>query len=127
MYEAKYPSKGDPALASIILNLLSSAGIKSEGVRRGLDHGVWAGFHVGECEEDSGQETASEYGIDDYQHSTRLRTPSTFPWSRCLFSNPRTRTSTTALGRPSLLSETRVWSLSAQACLCTTSEICGMS
>lgn len=46
MYEAKYPSKGDPALASIILNLLSSAGIKSEGVRRGLDHGVWAGFHV---------------------------------------------------------------------------------
>lgn len=49
MYEAKYPSKGDPELASHILDLLSSAGIKSEGVKRGLDHGVWAGFHVGEC------------------------------------------------------------------------------
>ncbi|KAJ0123502.1 hypothetical protein J7T55_011967 [Diaporthe amygdali] len=46
MYEAKYPSKGDPELASHILDLLSSAGIKSEGVKRGLDHGVWAGFHV---------------------------------------------------------------------------------
>lgn len=50
MYEAQYPSKGDPALASSILDLLSSAGIKAEGVRRGLDHGVWAGFHVGEFE-----------------------------------------------------------------------------
>lgn len=49
MYEAKYPSRGDPKLASHVLDLLSSAGIKAEGVKRGLDHGVWAGFHVGEC------------------------------------------------------------------------------
>lgn len=46
MYEAEYPSKGDPVLASHILDLLSSAGIKAQGVKRGLDHGVWAGFHV---------------------------------------------------------------------------------
>lgn len=46
MYQAKYPSKGDPTLASHILDLLSSAGIKAQGVKRGLDHGVWAGFHV---------------------------------------------------------------------------------
>ena len=54
MYEAKYPNKGDPTLASHILDLLSSAGIKAEGVARGLDHGVWAGFHVGECDETRG-------------------------------------------------------------------------
>lgn len=48
MYKVKYPNKGDPGLASRIIDLLSSAGIKSQGVKRGLDHGVWAGFHVGE-------------------------------------------------------------------------------
>lgn len=47
MYKAQYPSKGDPKLASHILDLLSAADIKAEGVKRGLDHGVWAGFHVG--------------------------------------------------------------------------------
>lgn len=46
MYEAKYPSKGDPALASHIMDLLTTAGIKAQGVKRGLDHGVFAGFHV---------------------------------------------------------------------------------
>lgn len=47
-YKVQYPNKGDPGLASRIIDLLSSAGIKAEGVKRGLDHGVWAGFHVGE-------------------------------------------------------------------------------
>lgn len=47
MYQTKYPNKGDLALASHIVDLLSSAGIKAQGVKRGLDHGVWAGFHVG--------------------------------------------------------------------------------
>ncbi|KUI54212.1 Extradiol ring-cleavage dioxygenase [Cytospora mali] len=46
MYKVQYPNKGDPALASHIIDLLSSAGIKAEGVQRGLDHGVWAGFYV---------------------------------------------------------------------------------
>lgn len=46
MYKVQYPNKGDPALASRIIDLLSSAGIKAQGVKRGLDHGVWAGFHV---------------------------------------------------------------------------------
>lgn len=47
MYEAKYPNKGDPKLASHIIDLLTTAGIKAEGVKRGLDHGAWAGFHAG--------------------------------------------------------------------------------
>ncbi|EON99032.1 putative aromatic ring-opening dioxygenase subunit protein [Phaeoacremonium minimum UCRPA7] len=45
-YKAKYPNRGSPQLASHVLDLLSQAGIKAEGVSRGLDHGVWAGFHV---------------------------------------------------------------------------------
>ena len=47
-YKAKYPNRGDPALAQRIISLLGSSGIKAEGMKRGLDHGVWAGFHVGE-------------------------------------------------------------------------------
>ena len=46
-YEAEYPHKGSPDLAFKVMSLLSSAGIKSKGVTRGLDHGVWSGFHVG--------------------------------------------------------------------------------
>lgn len=43
-YEAKYPHQGSPKLAEQIINLLSNADIKAEGVRRGLDHGVWVAF-----------------------------------------------------------------------------------
>lgn len=46
-YEAKYPNRGSPELANKILGLLGDAGIKAKGVTRGLDHGVWSGFHVG--------------------------------------------------------------------------------
>ena len=46
-YEAEYPNKGSPDLAFKVMSLLSSSGIKSKGVTRGLDHGVWSGFHVG--------------------------------------------------------------------------------
>ncbi|KAJ4135865.1 hypothetical protein NW768_003467 [Fusarium equiseti] len=45
-YEAKYPSKGSPELASKIMLMLSEAGIQSYGMKRGLDHGVFSGFHV---------------------------------------------------------------------------------
>ncbi|KAK3393042.1 putative ferrous iron binding protein [Podospora didyma] len=45
-YEAKYPSKGSPQLASRIISLLSNAGIQSSGLKRGLDHGVFSGFNV---------------------------------------------------------------------------------
>ncbi|KAI1772760.1 LigB-domain-containing protein [Hypoxylon cercidicola] len=45
-YEAQYPNRGSPQLASKILDLLTKAGIKARGVKRGLDHGVWSGFHV---------------------------------------------------------------------------------
>jgi aromatic ring-opening dioxygenase catalytic subunit (LigB family) len=43
-YEFKYPHTGSPELANKVLQMLESAGIKAEGVRRGLDHGVWASF-----------------------------------------------------------------------------------
>lgn len=39
-YKAEYPNKGDPELASEIMVMLSEAGIPSNGVNRGLDHGV---------------------------------------------------------------------------------------
>ncbi|KAI0883803.1 LigB-domain-containing protein [Annulohypoxylon maeteangense] len=45
-YKAQYPNKGSPELASHILDLLTKAGIEAKGVTRGLDHGVWSGFHV---------------------------------------------------------------------------------
>ncbi|KAK3383587.1 putative ferrous iron binding protein [Lasiosphaeria ovina] len=45
-YEATYPSKGSPQLASRILGLLGDAGIKASGLKRGLDHGVFSGFNV---------------------------------------------------------------------------------
>lgn len=48
MYEAEYPNKGSPELANKILGLLKDVGIKAKGVTRGLDHGVWSGFHVGQ-------------------------------------------------------------------------------
>ncbi|KAF2159266.1 hypothetical protein M409DRAFT_71153 [Zasmidium cellare ATCC 36951] len=43
-YEFQYPNKGSPELAEKVLGLLQDAGIKAEGVRRGLDHGVFAPF-----------------------------------------------------------------------------------
>lgn len=43
-YEFKYPHRGSPELAEKVLGKLQDAGIKAEGVRRGLDHGVWASF-----------------------------------------------------------------------------------
>ncbi|OTB17165.1 hypothetical protein K445DRAFT_316659 [Daldinia sp. EC12] len=45
-YKAKYPNTGSPELASKVIGLLTNAGIKAKGVTRGLDHGVWSGFHV---------------------------------------------------------------------------------
>ncbi|GAB7335269.1 hypothetical protein MBLNU13_g07678t1 [Cladosporium sp. NU13] len=45
-YTVQYPNTGSPGLADKILNTLQSAGIKAEGVRRGLDHGVFAPFLV---------------------------------------------------------------------------------
>lgn len=46
-YEYKYPYKGSPEVAEKVINKLSAAGIEVEKVKRGLDHGVWAGFIVG--------------------------------------------------------------------------------
>lgn len=43
-YSYKFPNKGSPELAKRIVQLLGESGIKAEGVRRGLDHGVWASF-----------------------------------------------------------------------------------
>ncbi|KAK3331027.1 Extradiol ring-cleavage dioxygenase, class III enzyme, subunit B [Apodospora peruviana] len=45
-YQATFPSKGSPELASRILTLLKSANIPARGLKRGLDHGVFSGFNV---------------------------------------------------------------------------------
>lgn len=43
-YEFQFPNRGSPELANRIIELLGKSGIQAEGVRRGLDHGVWASF-----------------------------------------------------------------------------------
>jgi len=46
-YEYEYPNKGNPEVAETVIEKLAVAGIEVERVKRGLDHGVWAGFIVG--------------------------------------------------------------------------------
>lgn len=46
-YEFKYPYKGSPELAEKVIAKLGLAGISTERVARGLDHGVWVGFIAG--------------------------------------------------------------------------------
>ncbi|KAI9716777.1 MAG: hypothetical protein M1812_005117 [Candelaria pacifica] len=43
-YKEKYPNVGSKKIAEIVMSSLSNAGIEVEGVKRGLDHGVWASF-----------------------------------------------------------------------------------
>lgn len=45
-YEYEYPNKGSPEVAEKVIEKLAVAGIEVERVKRGLDHGVWAGFMV---------------------------------------------------------------------------------
>jgi aromatic ring-opening dioxygenase catalytic subunit (LigB family) len=47
-YEYKFPNKGSPEVANKVAEMLGGVGIKVQKVKRGLDHGVWAGFVVGE-------------------------------------------------------------------------------
>jgi aromatic ring-opening dioxygenase catalytic subunit (LigB family) len=46
-YEYEYPNKGSSEVAEKVIEKLAVAGIEVERVKRGLDHGVWAGFMVG--------------------------------------------------------------------------------
>ncbi|PLN86136.1 aromatic ring-opening dioxygenase LigB subunit [Aspergillus taichungensis] len=43
-YKETFPHVGSQEVAGKVLGLLNQAGIKAEGVKRGLDHGVWASF-----------------------------------------------------------------------------------
>ncbi|KAI1750635.1 Extradiol aromatic ring-opening dioxygenase [Xylaria castorea] len=45
-YEYDYPNRGSPEVAKKVIEKLSTVGIEVERVKRGLDHGVWAGFMV---------------------------------------------------------------------------------
>ena len=38
---------GSREIANKVIDLLRQAGINAEGVKRGLDHGVWASFKCG--------------------------------------------------------------------------------
>lgn len=46
-YEYDYPNKGSSVVAQNVTDRLTAAGMQVERVKRGLDHGVWAGFMVG--------------------------------------------------------------------------------
>lgn len=48
-YEYDYPNRGSPEIAEKVIERLEGTGIQVERVKRGLDHGVWAGFIVGRC------------------------------------------------------------------------------
>ncbi|KAI9795306.1 MAG: hypothetical protein M1835_006021 [Candelina submexicana] len=43
-YKEKYPNVGSKEVAEKVMTSLSNAGIQVKGVKRGLDHGVWACF-----------------------------------------------------------------------------------
>ncbi|OQE17992.1 hypothetical protein PENSTE_c019G08944 [Penicillium steckii] len=43
-YKEKFPNVGSRKVADKVLAALSKAGIEGKGVKRGLDHGVWASF-----------------------------------------------------------------------------------
>lgn len=46
-YEEKYPNVGSRVVAEKVMALMRQKGIEVEGVKRGLDHGVWASFKCG--------------------------------------------------------------------------------
>lgn len=46
-YKEKYPHVGSKEVANEVLRLLKEADIPAEGVKRGLDHGVWVSFKCG--------------------------------------------------------------------------------
>lgn len=41
LFQIQYPAPGEPAVARRAAELLSAAGFETQGVERGLDHGVW--------------------------------------------------------------------------------------
>lgn len=48
-YEYQYPYRGSPAVAEKVIGKLTEAGVGVKRVKRGLDHGVWAGFLAGKA------------------------------------------------------------------------------
>lgn len=46
-YKEKYPNVGSAEVAQKAIGAINDAGLKAEGVKRGLDHGVWASFKCG--------------------------------------------------------------------------------
>lgn len=63
-YKHKYPNVGSKELAEKVLGLLKEAGIESEGVRRGLDHGVFAPFTCSKSSFSSGLDRMGSGGVD---------------------------------------------------------------
>lgn len=46
-YKEKYPNVGSREIAQKVISAVQDAGLNAEGVKRGLDHGVWASFKCG--------------------------------------------------------------------------------
>ena len=47
-YRETYPHRGSAEVAALVRETLEARGIVVRPVSRGLDHGVWASFKVGE-------------------------------------------------------------------------------
>lgn len=52
-YEEKFPNVGSREIAQKVIDAIREAGMKAEGVKRGLDHGVWASFKCGTSSRDN--------------------------------------------------------------------------
>jgi aromatic ring-opening dioxygenase catalytic subunit (LigB family) len=46
-YQVDYPNRGSKEVAEKVIGLLEGKGVEVERVKRGLDHGIWAGFIAG--------------------------------------------------------------------------------
>ncbi|KAL4872752.1 Extradiol ring-cleavage dioxygenase, class III enzyme, subunit B [Aspergillus spectabilis] len=43
-YQVEYPNRGSRVVAERVMHAIRGKGIQVQGVKRGLDHGVWVGF-----------------------------------------------------------------------------------
>jgi hypothetical protein len=74
-YKEKFPNVGSKEVANKVLDALKEAGIKAEGVKRGLDHGVWAGFKCGKWLEISIAKISGPIVMNGMQRLTQTPTP----------------------------------------------------
>jgi len=73
-YKEKYPNVGSKEVSHKVLDALKEAGIEAKGVKRGLDHGVWASFKCGTSYIKTRSCTHANHDINAIQRSSPTRT-----------------------------------------------------